>query len=402
MSDPLGGWSLGIAAVSLAPYREFRAGTDKRYRESIAIRRGPMTQPSPFKETTAAEQGFLARVLRRPRPDAAEAEIRTLLATLPPKDVYRTQLDLVFEKHRVSDAARRRMLDELWKEALTVLAGDDIISDTEADYLTDLMATLDVPNATARRFEADVLHPKYETLVRRSIADGHLTPGERQQLDALAKALHLSPEEAREIYGKSAAELLQSTLNSALEDERLSPTEFKEFALLAQRLGIEPSFDDATQARMHRFALLWRIENGELPTIAVPINLQRGEVCHLSGEATWHELRTRTERVVYSGTSVSIPIMKGVRYRVSSYRPQRVTRQELTPIDSGPFYVTSKRVIFDGVHKNSAIRYSSLIGVTPYSDGIKLEKSSGRSPYLLFDGDVEMVTVILTAAMASA
>jgi hypothetical protein len=361
-----------------------------------------MTQQSPFRETTAAEPGLLAKVFRRPRPDAAEAEIRTLLATLPPRDVYRAQIDQVFEKHRIGDADRRRMLDDLWKEALTVLAGDDVITDSEADYLADLMATLDVPNATARRFEADILHPKYEDLVRRSIAGGRLTNAGLQQLDALAKALHLSPEEAREIYGKTAAELLESTLYRALEDERLSPTEFKQFALLAEHLGIEPKFDDATQARMHRYALLWRIENGELPTIGVPLNLQRGEVCHLSGEATWHELRTKTERVGYSGTSVSIPIMKGVRYRVSSYRPQRVTRQELTPIDSGPFYVTSKRVIFDGAHKNSAIRYSSLLGVTPYADGIKLEKSSGRSPYLLFDGDVEMVTVVLTAAMANA
>ena len=58
--------------------------------------------------------------------------------------------------------------------------------------------------------------------------------------------------------------------------------------------------------------------------------------------------------------------------------------------------------MFDGAHKNSAIRYSSLLGVTPYADGIKLEKSSGRSPYLLFTGDVEMVTVILSSAMAQA
>jgi len=59
---------------------------------------------------------------------------------------------------------------------------------------------------------------------------------------------------------------------------------------------------------------------------------------------------------------VSIPIVKGVRYRVGSYKPQRVTREELTQIDVGEFYLTNKRVVFDGAHRNTAIRYSSLLG----------------------------------------
>jgi len=361
-----------------------------------------LSSPRPFKETTAAAAGLLSRVFLRARPDAADAEIRSLLATTPPREVYRAQIDATFKKHRVGERDRRRMLDELWKEALGILAGDDVITDEEASYLTELRSTLDVPEATAKRFEAEILHPKYEALVRRTIADGYLSNAERRQLTSLAKALRLAPAETEVIYRKSAGDLLQSTLESAVADQRLSPTEFREYSLLAQRLGLDPNLDEATKAKLHRYALLWRIENGEMPTVPVSINLQRGEVCHFRGGAAWHEMRTRTERVTYSGTSVSIPIVKGVRYRVGSYKPQRVTREELTQIDVGEFYLTNKRIVFDGAQRNTTIRYSSLLGVTPYADGIKLEKSSGRSPYLLFTGDVEVVTVILSAAMAQA
>lgn len=357
---------------------------------------------SPFKATAPAEPGVLSKLLRRPRPDAAEAEIRSLLAATPPREVYRAQIENAFRKHRVPDRQRRRMLNELWKEALEILAGDDVITDDEAAYLAELRSTLDIGEDTAMRYEAQILHPKYESLVRRAIADGVVTDAERRQLGSLAAALRLAPHETEAIYRASAGELLQSALDVAIADQRLSPTEFREYSLLAQRLGIDPKLDDATKARLHRYALLWRIENDEMPSIPAAINLQRGETCHFTGGAAWHEMRTRTERVGYSGTSVSIPIVKGVRYRIGHYKPHRVTRQELTPIDSGEFYITNKRVVFDGQHKNAAIRYSSLLGVTPYSDGIKLEKSSGKSPYLLFDGDVELVTVILTSAMARA
>ena len=103
-----------------------------------------MSSPRPFKETTAPAVGLLSRVFLRARPDAADAEIRSLLATTPPREVYRAQIDATFKKHRVGERDRRRMLDELWKEALGILAGDDVITDEEATYLTELRSTLDV------------------------------------------------------------------------------------------------------------------------------------------------------------------------------------------------------------------------------------------------------------------
>jgi hypothetical protein len=49
--------------------------------------------------------------------------------------------------------------------------------------------------------------------------------------------------------------------------------------------------EKGTQAQLTRFALLWRIENGDLPTVPVQLNLAKGEVCHFVCPATWHEYR---------------------------------------------------------------------------------------------------------------
>jgi len=74
----------------------------------------------------------------------------------------------------------------------------------------------------------------------------------------------------------------------------------------------------------------------------------------------------------------------------------------LTPIDTGSLSVTSKRLIFDGAHKNVALRHSSLLGVRVFTNGIGVEKASGRSPFFLFNNDTEMIAAIISAAMANA
>jgi len=94
--------------------------------------------------------------------------------------------------------------------------------------------------------------------------------------------------------------------------------------------------------------------------------------------------------------------MKGVRWRVGSFAPTRVTRDELALIDAGTLYITNKRVIFQGGKKNSAIRLVALIAFQPYSDGLVLEKASGRSPHLILDGDAEAAAAVLSGALARA
>ena len=150
-----------------------------------------------------------------------------------------------------------------------------------------------------------------------------------------------------------------------------------------------------------RDLLFAAVENGDIPIVDVPIQLQRGEVCHFVTPASWHEFRKSTRTVGYYSQGVSLRIARGVYYRVGASRPQRVTTEGLTEIDAGTLYLTSKRVLFDGATKNSSIRLSNLIGYEVYSDGLKLEKGSGRSPYLLFEGDAELAAVILGRLLAA-
>jgi hypothetical protein len=116
----------------------------------------------------------------------------------------------------------------------------------------------------------------------------------------------------------------------------------------------------------------------------------------LGNGVAWHEMRTRTQRIDYEGFSANIRIVRGLRYRAGSVTLHRVTREVLTPIDTGSLSVTSKRLIFDGAHRNVALRHSSLLAVRVFSDGIEVEKASGRSPFFLFSDDTQMIAAIIS------
>jgi hypothetical protein len=93
-------------------------------------------------------------------------------------------------------------------------------------------------------------------------------------------------------------------------------------------------------------------------------------------------------------------IVKGVRWRVGTVTANRMTEEQLTVVDSGVLYVTNKRVVFRGGMKNVAIQLNSLLGIQVYRNGIQIEKATGRSPYALFDDDIELAAVLLTSLLA--
>lgn len=89
-----------------------------------------------------------------------------------------------------------------------------------------------------------------------------------------------------------------------------------------------------------------------------PITLKRGEAYLFSVPATLGTYKSNG-KVGYSGVTVSIPIMKGVRYRVGS---GRMGVQKSWVFDNpGVLHVTTTRVVFDGSTKNSSAPMSKII-----------------------------------------
>ena len=162
----------------------------------------------------------------------------------------------------------------------------------------------------------------------------------------------------------------------------------------AKRLNVDLSIDTKTNSILSKLKLYWAIENNELPIINTSISLQKGEVCYYQNACRWFEHRVVTKAIKYSGFTGSFKITKGVRYRVGQFKPQRITVDQVLEIDRGNIFLTNKRIIFMGTKKNSNIKYSSVLSIVPYSDGVGIEKDSGKSPILMCDNPDIMARIL--------
>lgn len=359
---------------------------------------------SPFTARAApSPRGFFAKLFLQSSPADARRAITNRLAATPIRSVGAADVSADLITFGVRGKEARGVLLSIWREAVEQFMRDDLVTDDESRYLADLRRSLGLTESELRTVEAEVVQARYAAAVGSAIADDNLSTQDRTKLDALAAAIRLPKDVAQRLLDRARQQRIDEVARSAVADRRLSPQEINDLHVLARNLDINLAIDAQTQKGMDRLALLWRIENGEPPTVSVPISLQKGETCHAVADAIWHEMRTRTKRINYSGPVASIRICKGLRYRVGSVQVQRVTRDDMVEIDRGRLYVTNKRVIFDGAKKNITIRLSALLSFSPYSDGVVLEKASGKAAHLVLSNvDLEVFLIVLGAALATA
>jgi hypothetical protein len=344
---------------------------------------------------------WFERLFRLTRPAQAEQALAFLFRTYSPFEIGYSKVTAALEQFGCSGSVARDVARRVWSRALERFLEDNAFSDDEVLYLDRLCRLLDVGFDDSELVIAALVHPRYHKSVKDAAADGVLSDDERRFLEALRSKLRLEPEVAGALRQSALQEVVTSKVSEAVEDRRLTPDELESIERLKSGLGVDLHFDDESKRRMERFAKLWRIENGNLPDVDAPISLKEDERCHFQATCTWLELRTQTSRVDYHGPVGSIKIAKGLRYRIGSIALQRITTEELVPLDEGTVYFTSQRILFSGAKRNMSIQLPALIGIHAFSNAVVLEKASGRSPHLVFDdADLEYACVILSALLA--
>jgi hypothetical protein len=361
-----------------------------------------MTTPSPFQAgPEVMKRGALARFFRVGAKSSAQQDLVNLLARTRLSEITPDTVSRILEEHKVTAAGARAILKDLWTDAVLEFVKDDVLSDDEMAYLGELRHVLTLSTTESEAALEEAVNARYGLAIREAVADGKATADERDRLERLAAGLRLS-EQARAKLNKLHVEEYASRQAKVIgADQRASPEELQQLDQLGAALGVDIQLDSSTTATLARYHHLWLIENGQPRPMSVDIALQKGEEAYFMTAARWAELRTKTVQVSYSGPTASIRIMKGVRWRVGTITPHRITEEQFTVLDSGRLYITNKRVIFRGAKRNVALPLKALLGIRVFADGIQLEKATGRSPFALFDGDIELAATLLTSLLAS-
>ncbi len=75
-----------------------------------------------------------------------------------------------------------------------------------------------------------------------------------------------------------------------------------------------------------------------------------------------------------------------------------MNRDLLQQLDSGAVYFTTNQIFFGGTQSTS-MPLREIARFEPYSDGIRIEKDTGKDQFFMFKGDVDFLNVMLDAAI---
>ena len=324
-------------------------------------------------------------------------EINNLLASV--QDINQLDTESIFsvaEKYNVNLSRRfRKERYELFMPFLQNCLADYKLDDAEISSLGHLKQLLFLSEKDTKDLIEKESKGIYEKNVTEAVKDGRLTETEKKNLERIKKDLLLPEEFTKKIYEEKADEILQNFVHEAISDGKISPDEEREMNAIAKSLGINLEFDEKSKELFERYKLYWQIENGELPELIPDIRIQKSEKLHFKTYVNWLEQRKVTRRINYAGPTARIRIAKGIYYRMGSMNVQPVSEDVWRTIDSGMIYLTNKRLIFMGSKGNKTIRLNRILDIKPYTNGVDIQKDAGRSPFLEFNNNVDLFSMIL-------
>ncbi len=349
-----------------------------------------------FQKKESKRPSFLQRLMKTQPKENALVEINNLLAESQLQSITHEQIVAIGQKYKVNPIKRySSQLNDLYRTFLEFCLTDKSLSTSELDGLRHLKNLFNLSDKKITQITNEVTSHVYRNEIERAIQDGRLNEEERTFLKKIQTDIKLPEEIANKLYQESAEKHLQSFLTNAVSDERISPEEEQEFHAIAKSLDLDVEMEEATRNLFEKYKLYWQLENGDLPILDCPLNLQKSETCHFVADIDWLEQRRVTRRVNYSGPTMRIKIAKGLYWRTGSVAVRTVSEEVLKNIDSGALYVTNKRLIFMGHSGNKTIRLKSILDFTVYRNGIEIEKDSGKSPFFQFSKNVDIFAMIL-------
>jgi hypothetical protein len=325
-------------------------------------------------------------------------EINNLLANKKLNEVTLSDISDICLKYKTDIKSPRYLEDlcRLYKKYLEKCLGGNVLTDNDIDELNHLKELLSMDERETVKLHDLMCGEIYKTAYREQISEGTYSEESEELINKLQEDLRLSDDIIQPIQEECRLAFLQKYWKKIIKDNKISPAEWDSLNEIAKNLHITMDINSKDIRGIERMKLNWIIENGDLPVKRVDINLKKGEKCYYSQEIDWLELRKTTQRINYGGGSYRLKIAKGLSYKIGSIQPQRITSDELHVIDTGTIYVTNKRLIFDGNLKNTNIPYSKILSITPYSDGVGIDKDSGRSPVFQVSDDADLLAMYIS------
>lgn len=342
----------------------------------------PFTRPAP------TGPSLLDRMLSRQSESECLARYWDLLARAPDHGaVPAAELDALDAvcgcrvRSRCADTLRR------WYDAYVAMTlADSVVAESEHEMLRRVASTFGIPavRAVETLRAAVLLHygQQMPLLLRAEQSTEVIVDSVRQ----LESALGLPAAELAKLRAPHVAAYFDFLLGGPESSAAVPPLVGRAIRTQAEAFGFDLSAQGFA-ARLDRAEGRWQAEHGPLPVVDADIFLASGEICHWSSRSELQQLKRVTVGLNYGGPVANIRIMRGLSWRMASYRGSPQTEIQLVSLGEGTLYITNRRVVFNGDLKSLNIKLERIIDIHGFKDSVKLDLPTGISPYFMLNGD---------------
>jgi hypothetical protein len=350
-----------------------------------------------FRTAALVKPSFLQQLLKQTPQENAVIELNNLLATKPLPGITLEHIEAIQDRYQLNLLKEFRLnLEEFYAVYLNYCLADKVLSNEELEALKHLKLLLQLDDATINKLHTKLGAVIYRQSFEEAVSDGRISQKERDLLQRIENDLKLPKQLADQIAAEVKTSFIEKYVANIISDQRLSPKEEQELQAIAASLNVNLQFSQQTKAQLDKLKLYWALENLDLPVIHPGIVLQKSEQCYLEiSNVHWYELRSVRQKAGAASYASGARITKEFYLRPGNNTLQSQTNLQLKLIDTGTLYLTSKRLIFNGVKKNSTIQLGKIIDLTPYSDGVEIDKETGKSPTLQMPGKADIFCIIL-------
>lgn len=325
-----------------------------------------------FRTVPLKTRSLFQKIFRQYPQENAVIELNNLLAGTPVRSIQVNDIREIEQRHGVSLYGEFRLnLEEFYAVFFNDCLKNYILSQEDREKLLHLKHILLLDDKTVNELQLKIGQQVYRRALKESIVDNRLTEEKRRFLKTLEQDLQLATHLASAIYGQETKTIVTNYVNQVLNSGVFSPAKEEKLHKICSSLGVNLTLTTETRNKLEKLKLLWAAEHLPLPSVRTDIALQRNEVCHLCIHGVaW--LETRSIRI--SGGS---------------------STQVMQQIDSGTLYLTDKRIVLNGRFKTYSIRLEKILRITPFKDGVSIEKDAGKNPRLKMPQQADVFCIML-------
>lgn len=276
----------------------------------------------------------------------------------------------------LTDNARHDLGKSVYPKLLEKSIEDSEITQIEKDQLIKVAQHFNLSDQETGKLKSIVKEAAAKKLIEKQYGDNIFTDIEKEELFAFATYLGFDERGLEKIRKNIASSLFKAALNASLKDKVLTPNEETELNQALKNLKIDEEtkralVPNSTLQELAFAKLLWQLENGVFTKIESPqLTLKKNEECYLAVNGQLLDTKTVNKGYSHASSGFSFRVMKGVSYRVGSGRSVPI-KEQVTVKHSGVLYLTSGRIVFSSVGKNSfQIGFNKLLTFEVYSDGL--------------------------------